>query len=350
MEKNLYQFGETYAQGLWIAAAIFAALAFFRLFGVFKNWDARHLIFKSKPDALIIFMKVFFLLGLFAFLADIPVWFLAISQFRAVAPKVPQNALLFVLIWITLQEIVLSFTVSKSLKIQFVKRILFFLVSIFCGASFMLAALVVPGTYQEINKNESAILSSPVKGTWYAMHAGQYKWVNYHGNYPPQNFAIDMVKIGESGQFFKQFGTDSTDFYSFGDSVFAPASGLVIEAVSGFPTQAVFKGEDTINPAGNFIEIEIASNKFLFLAHLLNGSLQVQKGDTIIEGQFLGLSGNSGNTSFPHLHMHIQDRPILNDSLSLGQPFVFKNMERKRFFSWDKREFTSLIRNDQFRN
>ncbi|MDZ4666872.1 MAG: M23 family metallopeptidase [bacterium] len=350
MEKNLQQFANTYAQGLWIAAAIFAALALFRLFLVLKNKDTRTFIFKAKPDALIIFMKAFFLIGLIAFLADIPVWFLAISQFRAVAPKLPQTALIVVLLWITLQELILSFTVSQSLKEQFIKRILFFLVSIFCGSSFMLAALVAPGTYQEPPLNETTILASPVKGTWYAMHAGGQKWVNYHGNYPPQNFAIDMVKIGESGQFFSNFGIDTSDFYSFGDSIFAPAYGVVLEAINGFPTQVVFKGEDTLNPAGNYIEIEVAANRFLFLAHLLNGSLQVQKGDTIKEGQFLAFSGNSGNTSFPHLHMHIQDKPILNDSLSLGRPFMFKNIERKRFLTWDKKEFTSLIRNDQFRN
>jgi hypothetical protein len=141
-------------------------------------------------------------LGLLAFLADIPVWFMAVAQFRPVAPNLPHMVFIGVLFWITLQELLLSFTVSKSLKEQFIKRILFFLVSVFCSTSFILAALIVPGTFIESPIEKSTIISSPVKGTWQAMHAGEQKWVNYHSNYPPQMFAIDMVKIGESGRFF----------------------------------------------------------------------------------------------------------------------------------------------------
>jgi hypothetical protein len=37
MEENLKQYAQTYAQGLWIAASIFAALALFRLYLVFKT-------------------------------------------------------------------------------------------------------------------------------------------------------------------------------------------------------------------------------------------------------------------------------------------------------------------------
>jgi hypothetical protein len=350
MEENLKQYAQTYAQGLWIAASIFAALALFRLFLVFKTKQDRKLIFKMKPDGLVIFMKAYFFLGLLAFLADIPVWFMAVAQFRPVAPNLPHMVFIGVLFWITLQELVLSFTVSKSLKEQFIKRILFFLVSVFCSTSFILAALIVPGTFIESPIEKSTLISSPVKGTWQAMHAGEQKWVNYHSNYPPQMFAIDMVKIGESGRFFHDNGTDSSHFYSFGDSVFAPISGIVYDVKNGFPTQVIYKGEDTINPGGNYIEIEINKSRFLFLAHLLNGSIQVNIGDTIKEGQFLALSGNSGNTSFPHLHIHIQDKPILNDTLSLGQPILFKSIERKRFLFWEKVENKSLIRNDQFRS
>jgi hypothetical protein len=349
MEENLKQYAQTYAQGLWIAAGIFAALALFRLFLVLKTKQDRKFIFKMKPDALVIFMKAYFFIGLLAFLADIPVWFMAVAQFRPVAPALPHAVFVGVLFWITIQELVLSFTVSKSLIDQFIKRILFFLVSVFCSTSFILAALIVPGTFMESPVEKSTLISSPVKGTWLAMHAGEQKWVNYHGNYPPQMFAIDMVKIGESGKFFHGEGTDSSHFYSFGDSIFAPVSGIVYDVADGFKTQAIYKGEDTLNPAGNFIEIEINQSRYLFLAHLLKGSLQVNKGDTVKEGQFLALSGNSGNTSFPHLHMHIQNMPVLNDSLSEGQPMLFKSIERKRFFSWEQVENKSLIRNDQFR-
>lgn len=349
MEENFLDFAKTYAQGLWISAGIFALLAIYRLYLVTKTRANRKWIFKVKTDFFVYGLKVYFLLGLLAFLADIPTWFLSVAQFRAIAPDLPLNVLIFVLTWISVQEIILCFTVSDSLINQFIKRILFFLVSIFCGTSFILAAFIVPGTYQFPNDSSLVKLSMPVNGTWMAANAGQEKWVNYHNNFTPQKFAIDMVKLNEQERFFAQTGSDSLDFFSFGDSVYAPAKSIVYKIIDGFPTQLISKGVDSINPAGNYIELDIGSNRYLFLAHLKAGSFVVKEGDTIAEGQFLALAGNSGNTRFPHLHLHIQDRPIINDTLAVGQPFVFENIFRKRYLNWLQPEFPYLIRNDKFK-
>ncbi|MFY8190071.1 MAG: M23 family metallopeptidase [Bacteroidia bacterium] len=350
MEENLQQIAQTYAQGLWIASGIFAALALFRLVLVIKTKSQRTWIFKAKADFFVIGLKVFFCRGLIAFLADIPVWFLSVAQFRSVAPALPLSVLIFVLAWLSVQEIILCFTVSHTLIHQFIKRILFFLVSIFCGSSFILAAFIVPGTFLYPPQDSTIELQMPAKGTWLAANAGHQKWVNYHNNFPPQAFAIDMVKLNEAGRFFENEGVDSSDFYSFGDSVFAPASGYVYQLADGFPTQQIYKGVDSINPAGNFIQIHFGLNQYLFLAHLQAGSLQVAKGDSVQAGQFLALAGNSGNTSFPHVHIHIQDKPVLNDSLAKGLPFVFKGIERKRYLGWEKPSYPFLLRNDKFRN
>ena len=42
-------------------------------------------------------------------------------------------------------------------------------------------------------------------------------------------------------------------------------------------------------------------------AHLQPGSLRVKLGDKVRRGQTLGLVGNSGNSTEPHLHFHITD-------------------------------------------
>jgi murein DD-endopeptidase MepM/ murein hydrolase activator NlpD len=43
----------------------------------------------------------------------------------------------------------------------------------------------------------------------------------------------------------------------------------------------------------------------------------VKAGDKITRGQVLGLCGNSGNSSEPHIHYHLQHSPILQDGLGI---------------------------------
>ena len=56
---------------------------------------------------------------------------------------------------------------------------------------------------------------------------------------------------------------------------------------------------------GNNVIMEIGDGLYAFYAHLQPGSLRVKVGDKVRRGQVLGLLGNSGNSSEPHLHFHI---------------------------------------------
>ena len=350
MEKTLAALSDTYTNGLYIATGIFFVLFLVRFVLVIRNRNQRHFIFSSHGDWFIYILKFVFLIAMLAFLVDVPVWFITVSQFRAIVSPLLYGFFLATLISISVQEIILCFTVSDSLIQQFVKRILFFLVSIFCFLAFGSATFIAPKTYVYPSVEECVLLDLPVKGTWLAGHAGQEAWVNYHSAYPPQKFAMDITKLNAVGKYFMNNGSECTDFNSFGDSVFAPIGGIVFNFADTFETQKVLNGSDTINPAGNFVEIEIDKSKYLFLAHLLKGSVQVKTGDTLQKGQWLGLSGNSGNTTWPHLHMHIQNQPALNDTNAVGLPYRFHKMNRKRWFVFKEVNNEYLIRNDHFKS
>lgn len=54
-----------------------------------------------------------------------------------------------------------------------------------------------------------------------------------------------------------------------------------------------------------------------------NGDVAV--GEQVAPGQRLGRCGNSGNSDFPHIHMHVQDAPVVN--AGHGQNMVFAGID-----------------------
>lgn len=83
---------------------------------------------------------------------------------------------------------------------------------------------------------------------------------------------------------------------------------------------------DRENPAGNHILIR-CDRADVVLAHLQRGSLTVQEGETVEVGQAIAKIGNSGNTTEPHLHIHVR-KENTGTSLLDGEamPITFFNL------------------------
>jgi murein DD-endopeptidase MepM/ murein hydrolase activator NlpD len=77
--------------------------------------------------------------------------------------------------------------------------------------------------------------------------------------------------------------------------------------------------------SGNYAIIKHAANEYSFYAHIKNGTLKVKKGDTIKQGQVIGKLGNSGNSTGPHLHFHLMDKPSI--LTGRGLPIHFTNLK-----------------------
>jgi len=75
--------------------------------------------------------------------------------------------------------------------------------------------------------------------------------------------------------------------------------------------------------------IKLKEDEYLWLAHFKKHSIQVKEGERVEEGQLLGLCGNSGNSSEPHLHMHIQDELKMNSAKGLKSYFNRLKVDRK---------------------
>jgi murein DD-endopeptidase MepM/ murein hydrolase activator NlpD len=67
--------------------------------------------------------------------------------------------------------------------------------------------------------------------------------------------------------------------------------------------------------------VDMGNSQYALYAHLKPYSVTLQVGDVVTEGQKLGLLGNTGNTTGPHLHFQAMDRP--SALKTNGLPFVF---------------------------
>ena len=141
----------------------------------------------------------------------------------------------------------------------------------------------------------------------------------------PQRFAIDFVRTFEDGQTAHGDPSRSESYRAYGTEVLAVADGVVVKVVDGLPQST--PGEPAPFPitldniAGNMIVLDIGRGHNALFAHLQPGSLKVKAGDKVKRGQVLGLLGNSGNSSEPHLHFQINPSP--NVLGSEGIPYAF---------------------------
>jgi len=72
---------------------------------------------------------------------------------------------------------------------------------------------------------------------------------------------------------------------------------------------------------GNHVIIDHGESEFSFLGHLVNGSTRVQVGDHVDAGAPIGLCGNSGHSTQPHLHYHLQNTAVLANGDGLPAQF-----------------------------
>ena len=165
----------------------------------------------------------------------------------------------------------------------------------------------------------------PFEGRWWVYWGGETVGQNYHAANAEQRHAVDLV-IWQDGSTFRSDGATNEDYYAWGQPVLAPIDATVVEIVDGFDANPPGQlPENPSNAFGNHVVLQVGNNAFLYLAHLQDGSISVSQGDRVTAGSPVGLVGNSGNSSEPHLHMHAQNYGTLR-ALAVGLPLTFANV------------------------
>lgn len=172
-------------------------------------------------------------------------------------------------------------------------------------------------------------MSLPFSGCWMVAKGGLEKSDSHSWNLIAQRYAYDFVFIGRNGGRHKSDGSKADQYYGFGRDVLAPADGTVIsvrDGVRDYP-RAGTGAVDVLTPdfRGNHLIIRHAEGVYGFIAHLKKGSCRVKPGDFVVRGQVIAQCGNSGHSTEPHVHFHLQDHP--NFYLAVGLPISFQNVE-----------------------
>jgi murein DD-endopeptidase MepM/ murein hydrolase activator NlpD len=163
-------------------------------------------------------------------------------------------------------------------------------------------------------------LQLPFQGEWYVFWGGRTIKQNYHAVAKAQRFACDFVMM-KNAVSHTDDGKKLTDYYCYGAEIIAPAAGQIVWSCDSLPNQE--PGEmDAKHPVGNGVVIDHGNGEFSLIAHLQPKTQRFKVGDKVNAGDVLGKCGNSGNTSEPHVHYHLQDGPDIMTAEGLPASFT----------------------------
>ncbi|MES2276708.1 MAG: peptidoglycan DD-metalloendopeptidase family protein [Bacteroidota bacterium] len=157
----------------------------------------------------------------------------------------------------------------------------------------------------QITRNTTKLIL-PFKDEWTVVWGGDTKELNYHVESVAQKNAFDIVITDAKGKSYKTDGQTNQDYYAFGKPLFAPCAGEVVLVVDGVKDNKPGNKNPVYVP-GNTVIIKTANNEYLFFAHFKQHSIVVKQGQQLKQGDELGQCGNTGNSTEPHVHFHIQN-------------------------------------------
>ena len=193
-----------------------------------------------------------------------------------------------------------------------------------------------------VDQNPPIVIEPPISGdNWQAANgpsngSAHRRAILFLNGKPKigQRYAIDWVQLGSDGQTYHGDRHDNPSYYAYDQPVRAVAAGKIVKVRDGIPENVPNSGKlatqingDTL--AGNYVLEDLGGGRFAAYAHLRPGTIPVRNGEYVRSGQIIGHLGNTGNSSEPHLHFQICDRPSFLDSQ--GLPFVIASFTRRDY-------------------
>ncbi|RKD93498.1 M23 family metallopeptidase [Halopiger aswanensis] len=167
----------------------------------------------------------------------------------------------------------------------------------------------------------------PLEGTWTVVNGSPDREYSHSWGLLTQRYAYDFVITDEAGRTTAGERGPPEEYYCFGEPILAPADGVVVSTRDNHRDYHRTNGwMDPLQRSilGNHVVIDHENGEYSVLAHLQRGSVAVEPGERVERGQQVARCGNSGNTTEPHLHFHLQDRSSF--FLGMGLPIRFSDV------------------------
>jgi hypothetical protein len=186
--------------------------------------------------------------------------------------------------------------------------------------------------YFYVGKKAPLTLGPPLReGNWVAVYDPSWmrghRRVLFRGDvqmHLPGRYAIDFLRTDDQGRFAKGNADEIKNWYGYGADVLAVSDGTVLSVRNDFSESATLSGHTqppSNDATGNYISLGIGHEQVVFYEHLKPGSIRVTEGQQVKKGDVIASLGFTGQSTGPHLHLHVADQntPLLAE----GIPFVF---------------------------
>jgi Peptidase family M23 len=175
-----------------------------------------------------------------------------------------------------------------------------------------------------------------------------------------QRFAYDLLKVDarrglrdHPAGILRRLvvGVRTQDCYAWGADIYAPFDGEIVRASDGVAERkwihplrelvlilknaVAFSADQLPSILGNHVLMR-SGDVFAGFAHLTPGSVAVETGQTVQNGDLLGRVGHTGNSTSPHLHFQLMDSSDLMHAK--GVPCAFRSYDVLRNGRWEKVE------------
>lgn len=203
------------------------------------------------------------------------------------------------------------------------------------------------------------VIDFPLGGEWMAPNTPGSKIPSHGTDALGSTFAYDFVQVDWNRPGNPSYkvpivqyltvGAKLTDYYAYGQTVYAPCDGLVVGVGDGYVERrrahvltdgwkAIKSANldlgtiDYAKVAGNFVIIRKAHGVFIGMAHFKPGSILVAEDEMVQAGQPIAQVGHSGNSFGPHLHIQAMDNA--DPHIANGLPLAFSHYEIFEFGQW----------------